>query len=217
MNQEKLNALISSKKPEKRSRIRMHFRGRQKLGTQNGTRSKPSQVQTTDAATPTTAGGIAATDTPHVVSQKKNGRCRSCLPDGGSRIPDFEENNRTGEDTGFLLLQKLFCHTKEDRGTHTSPLPTGVPIWTFPQPPHIHQSSSPDIDMDENTWDTNLGIFERSTDPRREEGSLKIKLSHNLFQACKTRLQDQAREIEYENMSVDKPPGNGYQFSECDA
>ncbi|OMJ29670.1 hypothetical protein AYI69_g816 [Smittium culicis] len=71
--------------------------------------------------------------------------------------------------------------------------------------------------MGENTLDTNLGIFGLSPDPRRDEGSLRNKHSQNLLKACEARLQDQAREIEYETMSVDKTPENAHQFSEYDA
>ncbi|OMJ19676.1 hypothetical protein AYI69_g6528 [Smittium culicis] len=52
MDQEKLEALIVSKKPEKRARIRKPFRGRQQLGTQNSTGSNTAQEQTTEAAVP---------------------------------------------------------------------------------------------------------------------------------------------------------------------
>ncbi|OMJ14049.1 hypothetical protein AYI69_g8753 [Smittium culicis] len=165
MEQEKLNALIASKKPEKQSQIRKPFRGRQQFGIQNvglqhrregvldpvsekGTNyesfgRKQLEIFDEEAAPPTTAGGTAAVETPP----------------------------------------------------------------TFPQPPHINQSSSPDIDMGENTWDTNLGIFGRSPGPRRDEGSLRSKHSQSLFQACETRLQDQAREIEYETVFFIQGPG----------
>ncbi|OMJ23234.1 hypothetical protein AYI69_g5058 [Smittium culicis] len=46
MDQEKLDALIASKRPEKRPRIRMIFRGLQQYGTQNDTSSKPVEAQT---------------------------------------------------------------------------------------------------------------------------------------------------------------------------
>ncbi|OMJ18003.1 hypothetical protein AYI70_g5622 [Smittium culicis] len=309
---EKLGAHIVSKKPEKRSRIRKPFLGRQQFGTQNGTSSKPAQAQTAEAVTPTATannhsqhrphGRVPGRGPPRNVSvsmgqidgqqvgshyrregvpdpvpekgknfeglprkplrralmtgppQKKNERCRSCRPDVGSRIPAFEERNRTCQDTGSRILQQLVRHTKEDLGTQISPrpaetepacggkefqdgilfldLPTnppkglhdvsgyrgcGAPIWTFAQLPHIHQGSSPDIEMCENTWDRNLGIFRRSHDLRRDEGSLRSKNFQNLFQDCETRLQDQARGIKYETMSVDNSPRNGHQFSEYDA
>ncbi|OMJ26867.1 hypothetical protein AYI69_g3720 [Smittium culicis] len=51
MVQEKLETLIASKKPEKRSRDRKPFRGRQQYGTQNSTGSKIAHAQTTEAAT----------------------------------------------------------------------------------------------------------------------------------------------------------------------
>ncbi|OMJ15247.1 hypothetical protein AYI70_g5129 [Smittium culicis] len=50
INQDKLDALISSKKPEKRSRIRKSFLGRQQTSTQNSTLSKPVTAQNTEAA-----------------------------------------------------------------------------------------------------------------------------------------------------------------------
>ncbi|OMJ11506.1 hypothetical protein AYI69_g9804 [Smittium culicis] len=49
MDQEKLDALLASKKPEKRSRIRKPFRGRQQAGTQNSTFSKPATAQNNEA------------------------------------------------------------------------------------------------------------------------------------------------------------------------
>ncbi|OMJ19910.1 hypothetical protein AYI70_g4434 [Smittium culicis] len=52
MDQENLDALIASKKPEKRSRIRKPFRGRQQFGTQNSTGSNTAQSQTMEAAVP---------------------------------------------------------------------------------------------------------------------------------------------------------------------
>ncbi|OMJ12712.1 hypothetical protein AYI69_g9298, partial [Smittium culicis] len=50
MDQEKQDLLLASKKPEKRSRIRKPFRGRQQAGTQNSTFSKPATVQNNEAA-----------------------------------------------------------------------------------------------------------------------------------------------------------------------
>ncbi|OMJ23917.1 hypothetical protein AYI70_g1927 [Smittium culicis] len=165
MDQDKLQALISSKKPEKQSRIHTPFRGFQQLGTQNSTGSKTTQAQTADTETPTATA-----------------------------------NNHS--------QQSIFC----GRGRVQ-----GASIWTFAQPPHIHQGSSPNIDMCDNTWDRNLGLFRRSPDYSRDEGSLRSKNSLNLFQDCETRPQGQAIEIEYETMSVNNPPGNGYQFSEYGA
>ncbi|OMJ27618.1 hypothetical protein AYI69_g2941 [Smittium culicis] len=52
MDQEKLDALISNKKPEKGARIHKPFRGRQQLGTQNSTGRNTAQAQTTEAAVP---------------------------------------------------------------------------------------------------------------------------------------------------------------------
>ncbi|OMJ22114.1 hypothetical protein AYI69_g5525 [Smittium culicis] len=46
---EKLEALISSKKTEKNSRIRKPFSGRQQISAQNGTYSKAAQAQTAEA------------------------------------------------------------------------------------------------------------------------------------------------------------------------
>ncbi|OMJ09723.1 hypothetical protein AYI70_g10769, partial [Smittium culicis] len=51
MDQEKLEALITSRNPEKRSIVRNPFRGRQQYGTKNSTGKKIAQAQTMEAAT----------------------------------------------------------------------------------------------------------------------------------------------------------------------
>ncbi|OMJ13041.1 hypothetical protein AYI70_g8755 [Smittium culicis] len=114
-----------------------------------------------------------------------------------------------------LILSKK--PEKRSRIRMKEPISSGCSHLDFPSAPNIHKSSSTDIGMGENKWDTKLRIFGRSPYPRRDEGSLRRKHSQSLFQACETRLQDQAREIEYETMSVDNSPMNGHQFSEYDA
>ncbi|OMJ14141.1 hypothetical protein AYI70_g8063 [Smittium culicis] len=51
MDQEKLDALTASKKPEKRCIVRKPFHGHQQYGTQNSISNKISQMQITEAAT----------------------------------------------------------------------------------------------------------------------------------------------------------------------
>ncbi|OMJ30109.1 hypothetical protein AYI69_g359 [Smittium culicis] len=164
-----------------------------------------------EAAPPTTAGGVAAADTPPVAPQKKNGRYLYFYPDGGSRIPDFEERNRTGQDTVFRLLQQLFCHRKEDRGTHSGPRPEKTESACG------GKGFKVEILVLELSTNLPEGLHQVSGSRGRDERSLQSKNSQSLFRACETRIPNQAREIEYETMSVDNPSGNGHQFSEYDA
>ncbi|OMJ29671.1 hypothetical protein AYI69_g817 [Smittium culicis] len=89
MNQEKLEALIFSKKPEKQSQIRKPFRGSQQFGTQNDISSKPGQAQTAGAETP------ATTAKNHSQQSSFGGRGRVGLQHRREEVPDTVPEKET--------------------------------------------------------------------------------------------------------------------------
>ncbi|OMJ13087.1 hypothetical protein AYI70_g8716 [Smittium culicis] len=133
MDQEKLDALTASKKPEKRCIVRKPFRGRQQYGTQNSTGSKIAKMQITEAATtPDTfdeesaatpkekSDGATTTDTSSKTAQEENGSLSTRSPDNRSCVTIDKESDRGSEDTRSRILQQSVRYTKEDQGTQTS-------------------------------------------------------------------------------------------------
>ncbi|OMJ24123.1 hypothetical protein AYI69_g4742 [Smittium culicis] len=162
MDQEKLEALIASKKPEKRPRVRKPFRGRQKYGTQNSTGSKIAQKINHGSCN---------------YARHKNWNCKARIPRRTKKaillskaafikiLERFdEESAATPKETsdGATTTETSSKTAQEENGSRRTHIPdnrSGITI---------------DQESDRGSEDTRSGILQQSVHKGPQKGSFEI-------------------------------------------
>ncbi|OMJ18714.1 hypothetical protein AYI70_g5195 [Smittium culicis] len=204
MDQEKLEALIPSKNPEKRSRVRKPFRGRKQYSTQNSTGSKISQVQTTEAATTPATVNNPSTQGPTrdvQFSMKLNYGQQMVPQNRRERVPNSLQRIGTAKQV-FRDLSPLLLEWERIPVQSAS-------VRIITESSHIYKDSSLDTDMGENTRIPIICISRRSIDLGRIEGEMRIEYSQGSIQTNGTWLQNKDKKIENEAISIDNASWNG--------
>ncbi|PVU90869.1 hypothetical protein BB561_004670 [Smittium simulii] len=89
-----------------------------------------------------------------------------------------------------------------------------APVWTVSQPAHFYQGAPPDTIMGENTEHQNICIPGRHPNYWGVKKDMQDKYGPSIFQADRTGIQNQVREVDNNAISVNNPFWYGDQFTE---
>ncbi|OMJ10797.1 hypothetical protein AYI70_g10103 [Smittium culicis] len=173
MDQEKLEALISSKNPEKRSRVRNPFCGRKQYSTQNSTGRKIAQVQTMEAATTPATVNNPSTQGPTrdvQVSMKLNYGQQLVPQNRRERVPNSLQKIGTAK--------QVFRETSEgSTTTDTSPKTEQEENGSRCTRSHDNRSCvTIDQESDRGSEDTRTGILQQSVRNTKEYRGTRTSL-----------------------------------------
>ncbi|OMJ22790.1 hypothetical protein AYI69_g5262, partial [Smittium culicis] len=215
---EKLDTFITSKKPEKRSKIPKSFCGRQQISAQNGTYSKISQALTAEAVQiSVTSGLIRLVDRIPSWGPPRNGSI--CVDQTGNRTNESQNGNADVDMQNFLEegfhdltgpRRFIYAYPDTQDAQEVSlilvervilPVPC-APDWNFTKPPHFHQGPTTSSDLSSITGYAILGVPRRPTDLEESKEALE------LFNAGKITLNGLASFIgKFQPISVALLPG----------